>query len=746
MRRRYLYLLFLTYICIVSGQHIKIQGSVYNIATDEPIPNVNIYLPDYTKGTISDNQGKFVLEISEQMVDRILIFEHIGFDTLILAVEDFPGNSVIYLKPNPLKSDAIDVEALRLDIEIVKDLPQALKVIKKDEFEIRGYTDAGDLLSKDQSIQINEETSGKKTLAMRAGNADDVLILLNGIKLNNAYDNTFDISFINLENVERIEIIKGSHTALYGPDGFSGVINIIPDWYKKYNIKFQQRFGTYNSAYWNLQLNYDFLNRAYISYNYKNGNSTRKYKDNSELNNSLNNKTDQHTLYAVYKINENEKESQNHIGISFLGTEHFFEDTRNNETISDLNQIYILNYDGSIFNLNEIKISASFQKYRTEQGLNSYYAYYNRDMSCKRYNLNNEKSFTYKSLDLYLSYQFESNLLNYTNNRQIDGEESVGLYKAEYQQNKHGIASIIKFHAPTSDDFFNAFDIDLSYRWDYVNNDKKNIVYNEDFPNGIYPEDHQWRESTLKFSTLLSGENKLYQFDSYINFGTNVKFPSLLQQFSTPQQIIENRATTYPNLNPEKNLALELAASVSRQFVSVKEIDNWQISINYFKNEYENKFRMYKLPYNPITFYDNIQTATLSGVDISTSSEFYKKRIKLEFGISRYHVSARSAFPFKYDLKYIFNLEYSFWGFILKTNLFKEGEQSGVIRSANGIFQEITLPAYSNIDIHLSRTVTYHRLSFFINTSVRNLMDSEAQIEGIAIRDRRYYLTFGFQY
>ena len=69
---------------------------------------------------------------------------------------------------------------------------------------------------------MEESLSGRKTISIRAGNADDVLILYNGIRLNRAFDNVFDLSLIDMQNIEQIEIVKGGHSVLYGPDAFSG--------------------------------------------------------------------------------------------------------------------------------------------------------------------------------------------------------------------------------------------------------------------------------------------------------------------------------------------------------------------------------------------------------------------------------------------------------------------------------------------------------------------------------------------
>ena len=121
-------------------------------------------------------------------------------------------------------------------------------MLESKTFEIRGFIDAGDLLKTEHSIQVEEDLSGKKTVSIRGGNPDEIVVMYNGVKLNRAYDNTFDLSLIDLEDIDRFEIIKGSNTALYGPEAFSGVINIVPKTQYDYHVRFQQRLGTYQSG------------------------------------------------------------------------------------------------------------------------------------------------------------------------------------------------------------------------------------------------------------------------------------------------------------------------------------------------------------------------------------------------------------------------------------------------------------------------------------------------------------------
>ena len=64
----------------------------------------------------------------------------------------------------------------------------------------------------------------------------------------------------------------------------------------------------------------------------------------------------------------------------------------------------------------------------------------------------------------------------------------------------------------------------------------------------------------------------------------------------------------------------------------------------------------------------------------------------------------------------------------------------------NGAFSEVPLPGYANIDLHITKNIELYGIKLLFNFSGRNLLNDDTKIEGLALRDRRIYLTFGAQY
>ena len=737
------------FLCFVGSAlwatEITTKGQVKDANTYAPVPNVNIYLASIGSGTTTDDEGKFSLRIVDPRDGMKVVFEHVAFDTLILPLIDVLDNDVFYLQPRIIQMPEISVEAEKVESDITKDIPIAISVVQSKQFDIQGYVDAGDLLKTEQSVQIDEQLTGEKKISIRAGNPEDVVIMYDGIKMNDIYDNTFDLSLINLEDIKQVEIIKGSNTALYGPDAFSGVVNFIPKSYRNYFIRASQRFGTYNSGDWNVQLNHNCQNQFNLSYNYKQGASKKRYVDEPDNTDYVENKLFYNTAGLVYLFRDADGNlTSNQVSGNYIDSKTNYKDHRYNESIDNQNQLGSLRYQGDIGFVTGVNLVAAYQRLLRDEILNSDNNSIRRHFDSSRRNLDVEKTINFYPFTWLVAYQYEDGRLSFTDLR--EPVIPVGIESASYRTQKHGAVAIMKLHTPTGSDVIQAADIDFSYRYDLVDNKPQNIIYRETGEEFNPIGETRWDRSTLKFAANLSGLSRTYRFNGYFNYGTNVKFPTLYQQISIPRVFDPSAPGNFAALNPESNRGLDIGLELARETDRTTSLFGWEIQANYFMNYYENKFRVYQIPGLPVSFYDNVATADISGLEARMTGYFLKKKLTIDFGISDYSISDKSAFPFKYDNKQVANIYIDHAGFSIQVHWFREGDQVALIRDRSGEYLGLVLPGHQNIDIHFSKMVELFSVKLLANFSARNLLEDDTALEGIAIRDRRFYLTFGFEY
>jgi len=354
-----------------------------------------------------------------------------------------------------------------------------------------------------------------------------------------------------------------------------------------------------------------------------------------------------------------------------------------------------------------------------------------------------EKRFNISTLEMLLAYQYEKTDLDYKNMAtDLSGETAVNIQPIRYQSVRQGLVSIIKIHTPTGSAVLHTADFDLSLRYDRVHNRPDDAI--PLVPEGL--QETNWTEPTVKFSAFLSGNQRFYKISTFLNFGTNIKFPTLFQQLSTPRVLDPDLPGAVAVLKPEKNRSLEIGFDLTRELSVTSTLEGWQITGSFFTNYYENKFRTYYIPGISTAFFDNVSNADISGFEGQLNTFFIHRKLKLELGACNYKVSDKTAFPFKSDTKFFANIVIDHRGYSLQFYWFNQSEQSGWIRDRDGKLSELSLPAEQNIDIHLGKIFEIYKFKLFTSLSIRNLLNDPAQLTGIAIRDRRYYLSFGLEY
>lgn len=112
--------------------------------------------------------------------------------------------------------------------------PASVSVVSREQLRQMQAHDLGEAVAKVPGVSVvAASTYGRKDIKIRGLDSDYTLLLVNGRRINSrdaltsAYSNDFDLSAIPLAAVERIEVIRGPMSSLYGADALGGVINVI---------------------------------------------------------------------------------------------------------------------------------------------------------------------------------------------------------------------------------------------------------------------------------------------------------------------------------------------------------------------------------------------------------------------------------------------------------------------------------------------------------------------------------------
>lgn len=129
------------------------------------------------------------------------------------------------------QSEKIVVTATRTERE-VRTAPASVTVISGEELRQKPVADFTDILRQAVGVNVNQsQATGRREIQIRGMDAQYTLLLIDGRRTSSAEalirGNDFDLSTLPIESIERVELIRGPMSALYGSDALGGVINII---------------------------------------------------------------------------------------------------------------------------------------------------------------------------------------------------------------------------------------------------------------------------------------------------------------------------------------------------------------------------------------------------------------------------------------------------------------------------------------------------------------------------------------
>ena len=148
--------------------------------------------------------------------------------------------------------DEVVVTATRT-LKTLKDVPIVTRVISAEELKRTDATNMQDLLQQEiPGAEFSYTMGSQPSLNFQGFSGKDVLFLIDGERLAGETLDNVDFTRLNMDNVERIEIVKGAASSLYGSNAVGGVINIITKrpqkpWAVNLNAKYgahnEQRYG-----------------------------------------------------------------------------------------------------------------------------------------------------------------------------------------------------------------------------------------------------------------------------------------------------------------------------------------------------------------------------------------------------------------------------------------------------------------------------------------------------------------------
>ena len=225
------------------GQVLKVSGRVAD-SEGGPLEGVTVYVKgDKTSYTVTASDGKYEIDVPEHSV---LVFKLLGFLSCEKAVEDCRHVNIV-MEEDLMNLETVVVTGTRTP-KLLKDSPILTRVITSADIKRVDALDVGDLLEAElPGIEFSYAMDQQVTLNMQGFGGNSVLFLVDGERIAGETLDNIDYSRLNLDNVKRVEIIKGAASSLYGSNAVGGVVNIITSGATEpWSVNVNGRYGAHN--------------------------------------------------------------------------------------------------------------------------------------------------------------------------------------------------------------------------------------------------------------------------------------------------------------------------------------------------------------------------------------------------------------------------------------------------------------------------------------------------------------------
>ena len=580
-----------------------VRGVVYDIDSKNPVENVNIILPDLDTGTVSDKNGLFEFNVFKSGVYTInasMIGYKVYSEKFVVETTEMKTHK-IYLTKEPIEWEAVNVMGLIPS----KHSPEITQVVEADKKINTDQNTLSSLLSNLHGIQVqaahdygrNVNISIRGSSDFKPGGYNNrVLLLLDGFPVSIPNSGSSDWNAIPFESVQRIEVVRGPASSIYGHNSMGGVINIVTrsgigverKWYPRL------RFGSYGSRGMSLSFNGKKQGaniNSSMGYSSSNGHRFNSGYEQARL-----------SLKVNKILPKNQKIQLSIIGCNSFNQQPGFIYPDNPELKSYRESFrisgYLQIYYKRNFKKNIISISLATNQFKTDY----------RDRNDTPYDEKQGKT-NYRDQSYIMRSQIQR-FFNDSGTLIIGTELSFDQSKSNVLRNiydsleQNTVAGFIQYRRPFSENFIN----EIGLRYDF-----RNISGGERYPI------KNFRALSPKY-TIHYKPNSF--FSSYLSFNKGFRAPSISELYLEYESSYGLLLKGNPSLKPESLTSTEIGLKYQKQ-------QSFSFFGNIFFNQYKDMIDfIYTIPVKSI----NIEE--VRGIGIELGSDSYLKKTGSNINLS----------------------------------------------------------------------------------------------------------------
>jgi hemoglobin/transferrin/lactoferrin receptor protein len=214
------------FLAIIPSVGVAQQLSIIDYASKQPVSGVHIFNLTESKSVISDSNGFADIAIFQD--DEFIVFSHTSYIQVLFKKQDlYSSHYVLELRPTILNLDEFVFSANKR-IQAKEEVPNKLVSITSKDIKLLDPQTAADMIASTGQVFVQKSQLGGGSPMIRGFSANKVLIVVDGVRMNNAIfrgGNLQNVISIDPNCIEKSEIVFGPGSVIYGSDALGGVMD-----------------------------------------------------------------------------------------------------------------------------------------------------------------------------------------------------------------------------------------------------------------------------------------------------------------------------------------------------------------------------------------------------------------------------------------------------------------------------------------------------------------------------------------